>query len=162
MTALRRAAATFALACIVLGHVPAIASAAAAGPAAAPDLADSLLGLRDFRDLRQALSEQGFPAPPPAPTRCLSREPRLGPAPGDQRRPAPPLPAIGEWMLDKNGNIAHFLGQRLRGLVLDEPINVIVWVAASTRENATRRLVEAAKSAGFPPRVGHSDGARRR
>jgi hypothetical protein len=71
------------------------------------------------------------------------------------------LPAIGKWMIDRDGGIAHWLGELYRGKPLREPINVIlVDVAAESAADAKRRLVAAATAAGYPVRFGHSTGYR--
>ncbi len=73
----------------------------------------------------------------------------------------PDLPAIGKWMIARDGSIAHWLGQVYQGKHLHEPINVILIdaVAASAQE-ATARLLAAAAAAGYPVRFGHSAGYR--
>ena len=93
---------------------------------------------------------------------------------GHDRRPAasavptnmdvakpPGLPEIGKWMIDRDGSVAHWLGEIYDGKHLHEPINVIlVDAGASSAEDARRRLVEAATAAGYPVRFGHSAGYR--
>lgn len=75
---------------------------------------------------------------------------------------APPgLPAMGKWMFDKDGSIAHWLGQKVDNKRLHEPVNVILIDAASTSpDDARRTLTAAAKAAGYPVRMGHSTGYR--
>jgi hypothetical protein len=69
------------------------------------------------------------------------------------------LPTIGKWMIDRVGSIAHWLGEMSEGKALREPINVIlVDEGASDAEDAKRRIVAAATSAGYPIRFGHSTG----
>src|SRR5262245_48444855 len=92
------------------------------------------------------------------------------PAPGPQAAPVvalapeavtqpPGLPAIGRWMIARDGTIAHWLGQVIDGRNLHEPINVIlVDEGASSADDARQRLVAAAAKAGFPVRFGHSTG----
>jgi hypothetical protein len=71
------------------------------------------------------------------------------------------LPAVGKWMIDRGGSIAHWLGEVFEGKALREPINVIlVDEVASDAENAKRRIVAAATAAGYPIRFGHSTGYR--
>lgn len=71
------------------------------------------------------------------------------------------LPSIGKWMIDKDGTIAHWLGERVGGKKLHEPINVIlVDSKAASAEDAHRNLMAAAKAAGYPVRFGHSTGYR--
>ena len=75
---------------------------------------------------------------------------------------APPgLPAIGKWMIDKDGSIAHWLGERVDGKKLHEPINVIlIDASSSSADEAHKTLVAAATAAGYPVRFGHSTGYR--
>ena len=71
----------------------------------------------------------------------------------------PGLPAIGRWMIARDGTIAHWLGVIVDGKRLHEPVNVIlIDEGAATPEDAKRRLTEAAAAAGFPVRFGHSTG----
>jgi len=71
------------------------------------------------------------------------------------------LPEIGKWMIDRNGTVAHWLGEIYKGKHLHEPINVIlVDAGALSADNARQRLVEAATTAGYPIRFGHSAGYR--
>jgi hypothetical protein len=73
----------------------------------------------------------------------------------------PDLPAIGKWMIDKDGSVAHWLGELVDGKKLHEPINVILIDASSTNpEQARAALIAAAKKAGYPVRFGHSAGYR--
>jgi hypothetical protein len=73
----------------------------------------------------------------------------------------PGLPAIGKWMVDRAGTIAHWLGEQYEGKRLREPINVIlVDTAAKSAEEAKRRLIAATTAAGYPIRFGHSTGYR--
>lgn len=75
---------------------------------------------------------------------------------------APPgLPEVGKWMFDRDGSIAHWLGQMVGGKKLHEPINVILIDAGSVSPDQARaRLTKAAKAAGYPVRMGHSTGYR--
>lgn len=73
----------------------------------------------------------------------------------------PDMPAMGKWMFDRDGSIAHWLGQMVGGKKLHEPINVILIDASSTSPDQARaRLTRAAKMAGYPVRIGHSTGYR--
>jgi hypothetical protein len=73
----------------------------------------------------------------------------------------PGLPAIGRWMIARDGTIAHWLGEIVNGRRLHEPINVImIDEGAASNEDATQRLIVAAAAAGFPIRFGHSTGYR--
>jgi len=70
-------------------------------------------------------------------------------------------PAIGKWMIDRNLRPAAWLGARLQGKVLREPINVVLIDARATSPvEATARLLEACRAAGYRPREGHSSGYR--
>ena len=71
------------------------------------------------------------------------------------------LPEIGKWMIDRDGTVAHRLGESYEGKRLHEPINVIlVDTGARSADHARQRLVEAAAAAGYPVRFGHSAGYR--
>src|SRR5262245_61142452 len=71
----------------------------------------------------------------------------------------PGLPAIGRWMISRDGTIAHWLGVMIDGKQLHEPVNVIVVDEGATSvEDAKQRLTAAAAKAGFPVRFGHSTG----
>jgi hypothetical protein len=71
------------------------------------------------------------------------------------------LPPMGKWMIDKDGSVAHWLGELVDGKKLHEPINVILIDADSaTPEQARSALIAAAKKAGYPVRFGHSTGYR--
>jgi hypothetical protein len=73
----------------------------------------------------------------------------------------PDLPEIGKWMIDRDGSVAHWLGEIYDGKRLHEPINVIlVDAGAGSAADARRRLVDAATTAGYPVRFGHSTGYR--
>ncbi|AHB48735.1 hypothetical protein W911_10550 [Hyphomicrobium nitrativorans NL23] len=71
------------------------------------------------------------------------------------------LPAIGKWMIAKDGSIAHWLGERVDGKKLHEPINVVlIDASSSSADEARKALVAAATAAGYPVRFGHSTGYR--
>lgn len=73
----------------------------------------------------------------------------------------PDLPALGKWMFDRDGSIAHWLGQTVDGKKLHEPINVIlIDASAASPDQASAKLKAAAKAAGYPVRMGHSTGYR--
>jgi hypothetical protein len=73
----------------------------------------------------------------------------------------PGLPAIGRWMIARDGTIAHWLGVIVDGKHLQEPINVIlIDERAGSVEEAKERLIAASTAAGFPMRFGHSTGYR--
>lgn len=71
----------------------------------------------------------------------------------------PGLPAIGRWMIARDGTIAHWLGETVDGKHLHEPINVIlIDEGATSADHAKQRLVAASAAAGYPVRIGHSTG----
>jgi len=71
----------------------------------------------------------------------------------------PGLPAIGSWMLTRDGLIADWLGAAHQGKRLLEPINVVIIDPyAASAQDAEARLLAACKKAGFPEREGHSSG----
>jgi hypothetical protein len=73
----------------------------------------------------------------------------------------PNLPAIGKWMIDRDGTVAHWLGEIYQGKRLHEPINVILVVAgAQSAGDALELLLTACAAAGYPARFGHSTGYR--
>jgi hypothetical protein len=69
------------------------------------------------------------------------------------------LPRFCKWMLAPDLTVAHWLGARVEGKELVEPINVVLMdrVSASPQE-AANGLAEAFAKAGFPSRKGHSGG----
>jgi hypothetical protein len=73
----------------------------------------------------------------------------------------PGLPPLGKWMIDRDGTVAHWLGEVVNGRRLYEPINVIlIDEGAADAEDAKRRLLAAVILAGYPVRFGHSAGYR--
>jgi hypothetical protein len=73
----------------------------------------------------------------------------------------PDLPAIGKWMIARDGSVAHWLGALYDGKRLREPINiVIVDRQAKSAGEARQRLLAAVAAAGYPIRFGHSTGYR--
>ncbi len=73
----------------------------------------------------------------------------------------PGLPTIGKWMLDGKLEVASWLGKKVRGKQVREPINVIVLDPfAASPEQATRRLVDGLRAAGYKIVAGHSSGYR--
>ena len=84
----------------------------------------------------------------------------LSTPPADIATP-PGLPQVGKWMIARDGSVAHWLGERVDGKMLHEPINVILIDGASTTADQARRtLTAAATKAGYPVRFGHSTGYR--
>jgi len=89
--------------------------------------------------------------------------PRAQPVATDNANVAHPagLPAIGKWMIARDGSIAHWLGQVYQGRHVHEPINVILIDAgAASADDAVARLLAATAAAGYPVRFGHSAGYR--
>jgi hypothetical protein len=92
------------------------------------------------------------------PLAATSNAPAYRPAEGELVEPAG-WPVLGKWMIAPDLTPAHWLGTRLRGKRLREPINVIVVdPVARTSAEAERRFLTAATRAGFPSRRGHSSG----
>ena len=84
----------------------------------------------------------------------------LAASPGAREVASPPgLPTIGKWMLDGKLEVAHWLGKKVRGKQVREPINVIVLDrGAASAEEATRRLLDGMRAVGFRIFAGHSSG----
>jgi hypothetical protein len=70
----------------------------------------------------------------------------------------PGFPVIGKWMIDQDGQIAHWLTYIYHGNKLAEPINVIIRVNRQTDAEAKEALMQATEAAGFKVRPGHSSG----
>ncbi|SCY88437.1 hypothetical protein [Microvirga guangxiensis] len=71
----------------------------------------------------------------------------------------PGLPSIGKWMLTAQDVPSDWLGEVYEGKILREPINIIIVdEGAISRADAVARLIAAARSAGYPIRLGHSAG----
>lgn len=69
------------------------------------------------------------------------------------------LPAIGDWLIDKNCQPAHWLGKKYKGKKLIEPINIIVLDKYSkTSKDAIEKLVSECKKIGYEEEHGHSYG----
>ncbi|AWN22006.1 hypothetical protein DKM44_01115 [Deinococcus irradiatisoli] len=70
-----------------------------------------------------------------------------------------PYGPIGKWMVDADGQPAHWLDYQLGDRALREPINVVlIDRLARTPQEALSRLLSATKAAGYPARTGHSTG----
>lgn len=70
-------------------------------------------------------------------------------------------PAIGKWMIDRHLRPAQWLGARVQGKTLREPINVLLVDSfATSADEARTRLQEACRAAGYKSRDGHSGGYR--
>lgn len=79
------------------------------------------------------------------------------PSPGDVAHT--PYGNIGKWLLQPNGQISGFGGQRLNGKTLLEPINVIILDPTSTTAGqAIAKLNANLTRAGFPAQLGHTTG----
>lgn len=66
---------------------------------------------------------------------------------------------VGRWMITQDLVPATWLGEKLSGRTLREPINVLfVDRAAHTAQEATARLLAAMNAAGYGPKSGHSTG----
>lgn len=69
------------------------------------------------------------------------------------------LPRLYKWMLAPDLVAAHWLGAKVGGRELVEPLNVVlIDRRAATPEEARAALAEAMTVAGFPGRFGHSGG----
>lgn len=72
-----------------------------------------------------------------------------------------PYGDIGKWMVQPNGHIADWLGQKYENRNLLEPVNlVIVDRSSTTPEESTKTVVAALSAAGFPPMALHGTGQR--
>ncbi len=70
-------------------------------------------------------------------------------------------PVIGKWMIDRHMRPAEWLGARVRGKGMREPINVVlVDPFARSADEALARLRQACWAAGYKSREGHSGGYR--
>jgi len=79
--------------------------------------------------------------------------------PADAPVAVPGIGEVGRWMITKDLVPATWLGEKLGGRTLREPVNVLlIDRTARTPEEATTRLLAAMRAAGYPPRGGHSTG----
>lgn len=100
----------------------------------------------------------GLAACAPAQTGPLPDPALFRPAPGDVVS-VPELGEVGRWMITKNLENATWLGEKVGGRTLREPINVVMIDAvAKTPEDAARRMLDAMNRAGYGPKNMHSDG----
>ncbi len=105
------------------------------------------------------LSDVGKAAPDQA-AAAQEGAPHFAPGPDDVVDPDG-LPALGKWMIDPDGTVAHWLGATYGGKHIREPINVVlVDTGADTAGEARTRLAAAMAAAGYPSREGHSGGYR--
>ena len=70
----------------------------------------------------------------------------------------PGFPVIGKWMIDQDGEVAHWLTYIYHGKKLAEPINIIIRVNRQSEAEAKEALMQATEAAGFKVRPGHSSG----
>ncbi|WP_216328734.1 hypothetical protein [Deinococcus aestuarii] len=71
----------------------------------------------------------------------------------------PGIGEVGRWMITKDLVPATWLGERLGGRTLREPVNVLlIDRLARSPEEATVRLLAAMNAAGYGPKGGHSTG----
>ncbi|MGO8692783.1 MAG: hypothetical protein ACLQMF_03830 [Rectinemataceae bacterium] len=69
------------------------------------------------------------------------------------------LPKIGLWMINDAGSVAHWLGEKIEGRLIQEPINmIIVDELSQTEDEALARLNAACERSEFEKRPGHSIG----
>ncbi|RFS21764.1 hypothetical protein DVR12_13975 [Chitinophaga silvatica] len=67
------------------------------------------------------------------------------------------IPSIGKWMYEKQDKPAQWLGFKLGGKTLFEPINIIIVDTLSTSVNDSRKLIiKQFSTAGFNMRPGHT------
>ncbi|GAA5512971.1 hypothetical protein Dcar01_01695 [Deinococcus carri] len=79
--------------------------------------------------------------------------------PADAPVSVPDVGTVGRWMITKDLVPATWLGEKLGGRTLREPVNVLfVDRAARTPEEARERLLTAMTAAGYGPKGGHSTG----
>ncbi|CAM4424680.1 hypothetical protein [Deinococcus marmoris] len=80
-------------------------------------------------------------------------------APGDVVQKIDGVGDLGRWMITKNLENATWLGEKVGGRTLREPINVVMIDSiARSPEDATRRMLDAMNKAGYGPKNMHSDG----
>ncbi|MEV8323776.1 hypothetical protein [Kitasatospora sp. NPDC056731] len=99
------------------------------------------------------------------PSASATSETRPPSPPGDTDTVATPYGPLGKWMLQidcqypDNCGISNWLGHPYKGNTLYEPINVIlVDKSSSTQDEAIEKLGKDMKAAGFPARIGHTNG----
>ena len=69
------------------------------------------------------------------------------------------LPPLGKWMYGTNMNRAHWLGAKIDGKSLIEPINIILADDRSRNpQEAVSNILVSCRKAGFDNRFGHSSG----
>ena len=71
----------------------------------------------------------------------------------------PGMPTVGKWLISPDGQIAHWLGYKVKGKALQEPINIILIDGVSQSvEEANARLLQSCVDAGYDNMLGHSSG----
>ncbi len=71
----------------------------------------------------------------------------------------PGMPTVGKWLISPDGQIAHWLGYKVKGKSFQEPINIIlVDGVAKSAEEANARLLSSCVDAGYDNMLGHSSG----
>lgn len=69
------------------------------------------------------------------------------------------LPSIGKWMFDSANMPSSWLGKKLEGKNIREPINIIIIDSVSKSvDEAKKNLISAFNKAGYEDRWGHSSG----
>jgi|UPI0003661FB4 hypothetical protein len=97
-----------------------------------------------------APAQSGGPAPSPA---------TFVPAPGEVFAGIDDVGDMGLWMITRDLKNATWLGEKYKGRILREPVNVIlIDKFAPTPEAATARMLESMNKAGYGPKGGHSTG----
>ena len=71
----------------------------------------------------------------------------------------PGMPTVGKWLISPDGQIAHWLGYKVKGKAFQEPINIIlIDGVAKSVEEANARLLRSCAEAGYDNMLGHSSG----
>ena len=71
----------------------------------------------------------------------------------------PGMPTVGKWLISPDGQIAHWLGYKIKGKAFQEPINIIlIDGVAKSVEEANARLLRSCAEAGYDNMLGHSSG----
>ena len=71
----------------------------------------------------------------------------------------PGMPTFGKWLISPDGQIAHWLGYKVKGKAFQEPINIIlIDGVAKSAEEANGRLLQSCADAGYDNMLGHSSG----
>lgn len=71
----------------------------------------------------------------------------------------PGMPTVGKWLISPDGQIAHWLGYKVKGKAFQEPINIVlIDGVAKSVEEANARLSSSCADAGYDNMLGHSSG----